>query len=247
MDPSLLTVASGMKAQIETLEVVGNNIANASTTGYKRDNEFYRLFLTARAQGGFDPGELPWMPFVEGSLIDYQQGALVSTEAPLDIALSGPGFLQVEAPNGRLYTRSGSLTRSADGRLQTADGFPVLDVQEAPINIPPEGEVQIGADGVLRVSGLNIAQIGVIEFEGRPPLTKAGSSYFRAREGVDTLPAVSTAVLQGKLEASNVDAPLSAVRLIIATRNFEALRQAATLISQEMNARGIEELGSYGR
>ncbi len=236
-----------MKAQIETLEVLGNNIANASTTGYKRDNEFHRLFLTAQAQTGFEPGELPWMPFVEGSRIDYEQGPLTTTEAPLDLALSGPGFFQVEGPSGRLYTRNGSLTRSPEGRLQTPDGFPVLDAQEQPINIPPDGEVSIAADGVVSVNGLNITQIGVVEFAGRPPLMKVGSNYFQAREGADPQPAVATSVQQGKLEASNVEAPLSAVRLIMATRNFEMLRQAASLIGQEMNARGIEELSSYGR
>lgn len=247
MDPSLLSVASGMKAQIETLEVLGNNIANASTVGYKRDNEFHRLFLTAQAQTGFEPGELPWMPFVEGSLIDYDQGPLTTTEAPLDLALSGPGFFQVEGPNGRLYTRNGSFTRSADGRLQTPDGLPLLDAQEQPINIPPDGEVHIGADGLISVNGLSITQVGVVEFNGRPPLMKAGSNYFVAREGAETQPAAATSVQQGKLEASNVDAPVSAVRLILATRNFEMLRQAATMIGQEMNARGIEELSSHGR
>ena len=207
MDPSLLSVAAGMKAQIETLEVLGNNIANASTTGYKRDNEFHRLFLTAQAQTGLQPADLPWLPVVEGSVIDYEQGPLMTTEAPLDLALSGPGFFQVEAPNRRLYTRNGSFTRSPEGRLQTPDGLPVLDAQERPIYIPPDGEVHIAGDGAITVNGLNIAQVGVVEFAGRPPFTKAGNNYFQARGGADPQPAVDTLVQQGKLEGSNVEAP----------------------------------------
>jgi len=247
MDQSLLTVAAGMKAQVETLELLGNNIANAATTGYKRDNEFHRLFMTARAQGAYPDGEPAVMPVVEGSRIDYAQGSLYTTDSPLDVALMGPGFLTVQAGAGQFYTRNGHLTRSAEGLLHTPEGHAVLDVQGREIILPIGARVDITTEGVLAVDDVRVAQLGIVEFDGQPPLSKAGATYFQSAPGAEPRPAAATAIEQGKLESSNVNAPLSAVRLMLATRNFQMLRQAATLIGDEMNGRAINELGSFGR
>ena len=165
MDPSLLTVAAGMRAQMETLEVVGNNIANAGTHGYKADRDFYRLFLSAQAQADPLTGQISRMPFVQGSTIDFNQGAFIPTEAPLDVALSGPGFLVVEGPGGELYTRSGSLRRSASGVLETAEGFSVLDSQRGSITIPPNGKIEVGGGGMISIEGLEVAELLPVEFE----------------------------------------------------------------------------------
>ena len=247
MDQALLTVAAGMKAQVETLELLGNNIANASTTGYKRDNEFHRLFMTERAQAAFAGEDPALMPFVEGSVIDYKQGPLLPTEAPLDVALMGPGFLVVDVAGVQLYTRNGHLTLSPEGRVETADGHAVLDLEDRPIVLPPGARIDIGAEGMIAVDGSPIAQLAVMEFDGRPPLRKAGATYFQAGTADAARPATGTSVRQGSLEGSNVNAPLSAVRLILASRNFQMLRQAASMIGEEMNGRAIAELGSFGR
>jgi flagellar basal body rod protein FlgG len=247
MDQALLTAAAGMKAHTELLEVLGNNIANAGTTGYKGDNEFFRLFTTAWAEPGRDARDIPSMPFIQGAKIDFRQGALASTEAPLDLALSGPGFFVVEAGAGKLYTRNGHLARSATGRLETTEGYALLDVQDQAITLPEDGEVHIAASGMVSVGGLEIAQLAVVEFPGTPPLAKAGSSYFRAAQGVDPQPAAATSISQGRLESSNVNAALSSVRLMLAGRNFEMLRRVASLVGDEMNGRAVSELGSFGR
>jgi len=247
MDQALLTVAAGMKAQAETLELLGNNIANASTTGYKRDNEFHRLFVTEQAEAALVGEDPAWMPVVEGSKIDFQQGSLYPTDAALDIALMGPGFLTVQAGGARFYTRSGHLTLSADGRLTTPEGHAVLDTQEREIVLPAGGRIDIGPDGLISVDDLPIAQLALAEFDEVPPLRKAGTTLFQAvTPGLERL-ATETTVRQGHLEASNVSTPLSAVRLMLATRNFQMLRRAASLISEEMNGRAVEELGSFGR
>ena len=129
---------------METLEVLGNNIANAPTSGYKADREFYRLFATAEARLAISPDDRPWMPVVEGSVIDFAQGPLIQTAGPLDVALSGPGFLVVRSPGGDLYTRSGSLQRSPSGVLSTVDGYPVVGGRGEEIRLPANGEIDIG-------------------------------------------------------------------------------------------------------
>jgi flagellar basal-body rod protein FlgF len=245
MDQGLLITAAGMRAQIETLELLGNNLANAATTGFKADREFFRLFQTELAQPDPNTAETRWMPVVQGSMIDFDQGPLARTEGGLDVALSGPGFLTVEAPDGgRLYTRNGGLRLSAQGRLETAEGYAVLDAGGKPIQIPAGAEVHIGEGGMIRSGGLNLAQLAVVSFEGRPPLTKAGQAYFQAAKGTQTQPAAGTVVKQGYLESSNVSVPLAAVQLIQTSRNFEMLSRIAGLVSDEMDGRAVQQLGS---
>jgi flagellar basal body rod protein FlgG len=245
MDQGLLIAAAGMKAQIETLDLLGNNLANSSTTGFKGDREFFRLFQGELSGPDPNTAEVRWMPVVQGSLIDFDQGPLARTEGELDVALSGPGFLMAKTAGGALlYTRNGALRLSAQGRLETAEGYAVLDASGAPIQIPAGEQVSIGERGMIRAGGLNLAQLGVVTFEGRPPLTKAGLSYFQAPEGFETQPAVQTVVKQGYLEGSNVNVPFAAVQLIQASRNFEMLSRIASLLADEMNGRAVEQLGS---
>lgn len=245
MDQGLLIAAAGMRAQIETLNLLGNNLANSATTGFKGDREFFRLFQTALTEPDPNTAEIRWMPVVQGSMIDFEQGPLARTEGALDVALSGPGFLMVEMPDGsRLYTRNGAFRLSSQGRLETAEGYAVLDASGKAINIPPGEEVRIGDRGMIRAGDLNLAQLGVVTFEGRPPLSKAGLSHFQAPDGVEMQPATQVVVKQGYLESSNVNVPLAAVQLIQASRNFEMLSRIAGLVADEMNGRAVEQLGS---
>jgi flagellar basal-body rod protein FlgF len=245
MDQGLLIAAAGMRAQIETLELLGNNLANAATTGFKGDREFFRLFQTELTRADPNTAETRWMPVVQGSMIDFDQGPLARTEGSLDVALSGPGFLTVEAPDGtHLYTRNGGFRLSAQGRLETSEGYPVLDSSGAAIQIPASEEIHIGDSGMIRAGDLNLAQLDVVRFEGRPPLTKAGQSYFQAPQGVETQPASGTMVKQGYLESSNVSVPLAAVQLIQTSRSFQMLSRIASLVADEMDGRAVEQLGA---
>ncbi len=243
MDQALLTVAAGMKVRLETLDVLGNNIANASTNAYKADREFYRLFTTERTRFGGEDDRLGLMPVVEASIVDFTQGPLMATESPLDVALSGPGFLAVRSLGGLLYTRNGSLQRLVSGQLATVDGYPVLGTDQKEIVLPENGEVRIEPDGRVLVDGLEAGQLQVVEFGALRALSKSGNNYFAAGEGGAPKPAEGTGVLQGRLEASNINASEEAVNLITAGRHFEMMRRIASLVGDEMNGRAVAELG----
>jgi flagellar basal body rod protein FlgG len=243
MNSTLLMVAAGMRSRIESLDVLGNNIANASTSGYKADHEFNRLFWTEHARSDPDSGAESLMPVAEATRIDFRQGPLIATEAPLDVALTGPGFLAVDGPGGVLYTRNGHLTRAADGRLVTPDGYALRDTAGAPIMVPERGQVEIEAHGAVSVDGSAIGRLAIVEFDGQPPLAKLGRNYFSATANVTPEPAGATTLAQGHLEASNVSAPEAAVRLITVGRHFEMLSRVANLVGNEMDARSVEELG----
>jgi len=243
MDPALLVAASGLRSRLEALELVGNNIANANTAGFKSDREFYNLFVGLEAESTAQ-GDVSWMPVVEGSKVDFRQGVLTATGSPLDVALSGPGFLVVESAQGTLYTRSGSLRRSPAGRLETPDGLAVLGGR-GPITLPP-GEIKIAEDGSVWVAGGQIDRLRVAEFPVSSPLAKVGRTYFRAPDGLTASTATGTEVQQGQLESANVNAAEAAVRLVEITRQFEMLSRAVTLISQDMNRRAVEEIPRSG-
>src|ERR1700704_809729 len=111
--------SSGMRSRIESLDLLANNISNASTSGYKSDREFYGLYVAADAE------TQTTLPNIERNWTDFSQGIVKETGNSLDVALAGRGFLTADSPTGTLYTRNGSLRLSPKGVLETADAYPV--------------------------------------------------------------------------------------------------------------------------
>src|SRR5438105_1211545 len=119
MDQLTATAAGGMRSRLEALDLLANNISNSATAGYKSDREFYNLYSSADAESQTT------LPNVERNWTDFSQGTVKDTGNPLDVALSGRGFLAADSPGGTLYTRNGSLRLSQAGVLETGDGYPV--------------------------------------------------------------------------------------------------------------------------
>src|SRR5436305_7094999 len=117
MDPLLISAASGMKARRESLEMIANNSASSSTTGYKSDREFYTLYESASR--GAD------LPLVESQWTDFTQGVLVPSGNSLQVALAGPGFFALNSPTGTVYARGGEVQISKSNQIQTAEGYTV--------------------------------------------------------------------------------------------------------------------------
>lgn len=244
MNPALLTAAAGMRARMETLDVIGNNIANSASNGYKADQEFYRLFESAFSRSSQGVAGRPEMPYIQGSRTDFGQGSLQATGSTLDIALSGPGFLVVQTPQGELYSRNGSLQLNAEGTLLTSDGLPVLGSDREPLTLPRDGELEISQSGLLTINNIAVGQLLVEEFDTPNSLRKVGHTLFALQPGVEPQTATLTTVNQGSLEAANVNVPESAVRLIAASRHFDLLRRAASLVGDEMEGQAVERLGA---
>jgi flagellar basal body rod protein FlgG len=245
MDPLMITAASGMRARLESLEMLANNLANTATAGYKSDREFYSLYVAAEAlqssEDGFD--RLPaTLPVIQSQWTDYSQGTLTPTGNPLDLALSGQGFFVADGPGSLLYTRNGSLRLSSSGVLTTAEGYTVRSVRGTPIRATAGVPLEISTDGAVRQAGQALGQLAVVKFSNPASVGKVGRNYYRAVDpAAAPQPAPATEVHQGKLESSNVGAPESAVRLISILRQFEMLQKAA-LLGAEMGRRAIEEV-----
>jgi flagellar basal-body rod protein FlgF len=228
---------------MESLEMLANNIANASTGGYKADREFYSLYVANEAA---DTEPMSTMPVIERPWIDLSQGLIHETGNPLDVALSGKGFFAVNGPSGPLYTRNGAFRVSAAGTLVTGEDFPVRGTGGQPITLNPALPVEILPDGTVRQSGAVPGQLELVDFPGSAALSKQGNNYLRAVDQA-TAPtgAAGAAVEQGRLESSNAAAGESAVRLVSVMRQFEMLQKALTL-GGEMNRRAVEEVAKVG-
>ena len=237
------TAASGLRARMESLDLLANNVANASTGGYKADREFYSLYVAPEAQ---DNNPLSTMPVIEKPWIDLSQGMVHSTGNPLDLALSGKGFFAIQGPGGPLYTRNGNFRAAPDGKLVTSDGYAVRSSKSAPIILQPGRPIDISSDGSVRQDGTLIGQLEIVDFTSTAGLSKQGSNYFRVSDpAVRPAPASGTAIEQGKLEASNTGTADAAVRLISVMRQFEMLQKAVSL-GAEMNRRAVEEVAKVG-
>lgn len=245
MDPLTVAAASGMRARLESLEMLANNLANTATAGYKSDREFYSLYVAPEAldpaPADSDAGPAT-LPVIQSHWTDFNQGTLTPTGSPLDLALSGKGFFVADGPSGPLYTRNGSLRLSPKGVLTTAEGYPLRTLEKTPIQAQPGLPLEVSTDGVVRQGGQSLGQLAFVDFAQPASLGKVGKNYFRAVDPQTApQPATGLEVHQGKLESSNVGAPESAVRLISILRQFEML-QKAMIIGADMSRRAVEEV-----
>ena len=243
MDPLTISAASGLRARTETLDMLANNLANAATSGFKSDHEFYNLYVSPEVQASpFEgPGSPTTVPVIEKNWTDFSQGTLVRTDNKLDLALTGKGFFTARGPSGPLYTRNGSFRLSAKGELVTSEGYPLLTEDNKTIQSQSDNPLQVASDGEVLQDGQTLGKLRLVNFSSNAPVDKFGSTYFQMSDPQAKPAASSAQVEQGKLESSNVSPAESAVRLVNVMRQFEMLQRAITLSSQ-MNRSAVEEV-----
>jgi flagellar basal-body rod protein FlgF len=245
MDQIAVTGASGLHARMEALDLVANNLANATTGGFKLDREFYSLF-TASDDTGVDGNSVTKLPVIQKQWTDFSQGTLQPTGNPLDLALTGKGFFVVNGASGPLYTRSGSFQLSSSGALTTAEGYPVQTADGKILQTDSQAPLEVAADGSVTQDGEDLGQLNLVDFQDRSVLQKVGNSYFGVTDAkVKAIPAADVTVSQGKIENSNVAPAESAVRLVGLMRQFEMLQKAIS-ITTDMNKKALEDVARVG-
>jgi flagellar basal-body rod protein FlgF len=232
MDPLLISAASGMKARMESLDMLANNIANTGTIGFKTDKEFYSLYQQE-------------LPVIQKQWTDFSQGTLSPTGNSLDLGLSGPGFFALNAPGGTVYTRNGQFQVSKSNQLQTADGYTLRDTQNngQPITVDPTQAIDVDKDGVVQQNGETVGQAEITGIDNpNQALSKLGNSYFSySTQPTQVNPDLATEVHQGAVEQSNVPVADAAVRLVGIMRQFEMLQKAMS-VGTDMNKQAVEEV-----
>jgi flagellar basal-body rod protein FlgF len=235
MDASGYVTLSRQSGLLHQMDGIANNIANASTQGFRREGMVFSEYIT-RA------GEAPSISMGYGNtrVVDQQQGGMTQTRAPFDLAIEGDGFFMIATPQGQQLTRSGNFTPGPDGTLLTDDGNQVLDGGGSTIFIPPDARnVAVAQDGTVSADGVPLAQIGL--WQPTDPLSlihEAGTRF--SANGVQ--PAEGATVLQGYLEESNVD-PLREVASMIAVQRAYELGQSFMDREDERARNVIQTLG----
>lgn len=245
MDPLTAAAANGLQASMDSFDMLSNNLANSSTTGFKADREFYSTYLAAEADDSFNP-TVGVSPLVKKQWTDFAQGTLISTGNSTDLALSGAGFFAVNGPAGPLYTRSGNFQISTKGQLVTTEGYPVRLTGNQTLQLQSASPLQVGVDGQVLQDGNPLGQLELVGFKDPSQLERAAGVYFQNADATNNPTAAATAqVFQGKSESSNATPAESAARMISLMRHFEML-QRAVKVGTDMNRQAIEEVAKVG-
>lgn len=216
MENATYTTLNRQAGLLREMRTVAQNIANASTTGYRREGIVFSELVVDTGDGENSLS----MANAAVRRTDFSQGNLSMTNGSFDFAIEGPGFFLVATPEGDRLTRAGTFTPSPEGTLAAPDGALLLDAGGAPIFIPPDAsDVGLGADGTLTVDGNPVAQVGLWQPSDASFMRRTGGTRFDP--GEPAVPATEARILQGFLEASNVDAVSELARMIEVQRAYE--------------------------
>ena len=254
MSGSIYMAATGAMAYEKRLQLLSNNLANANTVGFKKDQGRFRAFNLSEASNsknlpvkrGESQAPQYWMEY--HTYTDFSTGGLKETGSPFDLALSGNGFFCVQTPDGVLYTRRGDFTVNADEVLVTQDGWPVLG-QGGEIQIKlskpsdDKREFSVSEDGAVTVDGSQVDRLRIVDFTQSHALEKAGHNYYRALQpnALEELDE-GLRVSQGFLELSNVDTIRMMTEMIEVLRGYESYQKMMRSVD-DMDAKLINDVG----
>lgn len=198
------------------MQAVAHNMANMSTTGYRRESLLFAEYVQ-RLEGG-----APSLSMAAATTrhTSSAQGALEATGGPFDAAIEGEGFFLLETPQGERLTRAGSFRPNLAGELVNPDGHRVLDAGGAPIFVPPDAAgIGIAADGTVSADGLPLGQLAVVRAVDPLTVRREAGTLMIVDGPIE--PVFEPAVVQGYLEGSNVDAMAEMARMMQVTRAYE--------------------------
>lgn len=224
MENAQLIGLSRQMALRRRMDVIANNLANLQTNGYKAEGVTFEEFRMKKAEMEAANNADSDISFVldKASFRDFRPGDMRQTDAPLDIALGGEGFLTVQTPNGPRYTRDGSLKIGTNGQLVTSAGDPVLG-DAGPITFGPQDTgISFGRDGTVASSAGVKGRLQIVEFDDPAALQAEGGNLFAAGAAI-AQPAADPRVLQGMLEGSNVSAVPEMANMIEVNRAYQSL------------------------
>ncbi len=243
----LYTATASMLAGLLRHETIVHNLSNVRTIGYKADRaaltDFPSLLLTQVRgdQPGSTIGQVGTGVSLADLVTDFSDGSLELTDQPLDFAVSGDGFFRLETPDGVRYTRDGRFQRDMDGRLVTADGYPVLGV-DGPLTLP-QGQITVTPHGEVFVGESLVGQFSLARFDSPENLVKDGQTTFTSRGAEpQLLNSEEIQIYQGYLEGSNVDTTQAVTEMMSVLRAYQA-SQRLVQFQDHINEQTVNELG----
>lgn len=223
MDNALYVGLSRQMVLRRQLDIVANNIANADTAGFKVESLLEKVNPAEPAYTLQGPRPVKFVG-EDGVVRDFGQGSLRRTDAPLDLAIEGKGFFQVQSPNGPRYTRDGNFRLDDNGVLVTQGGFPVMDDGGGSITLDPAlGKVSISQDGTVTQGATRVAKLAAVNFQTLSTLEKTGDNLYRNTSNQQPTPVEGSKIRQGMLEGSNVNSILEISKMIEISRAYEQM------------------------
>lgn len=242
MDRILYTASNGAARILEQQSVISNNLANASTTGFRAQLAVYRS-VPVVPQAGEAPTRVSTVASTPGS--DLSLGAVVETGHALDAAIAGDGWFAVRTPQGEAYTRAGGFAVNQQNQLVGQGGWPVLSADGQPIEIPERGAVTFATDGQISALGAGdnprdiqlLARLKLVNPDAAT-LQRGADGLFRLPGGQAAQPDPAVKIAPGFVEKSNVNPAAAMVAMISNARQFELQMQVIK------NAGANEERGN---
>ena len=228
MENTILAVISRQMGIQREMDTLANNIANSSTDGFKSERMLFAEHLV-------DIGNNQTIAFVKdaGVIRDFSDGPLRSTGNPLDVAIRGEGFFEIETEDGVLYTRSGRLHLDPIGMLINAEGQAVLGTDGLPIvTFPGDSAIVIDPNGRVTSESGELGYLSLVAFDDLSKMEKVGNGLYNTDQ--DTLVADESTIVQGSLEGSNVVSITEMTRMITLLRSYQG---SQTLGDQEHDLR----------
>jgi flagellar basal-body rod protein FlgF len=246
MDRLLYIAMSSATQTLRAQATNANNLANASTTGFRED---LLAFSAQPLEGAGYQSRVYGV--VEGVGNNFAQGAQMQTGNPLDVAVAGKGWIAVQAPDGgEAYTRAGDLRVTQSGMLLTGSGHPVLG-ESGPVMIPPAEKIEIAPDGTISIRGVGQAPNALTVVDrirlvkpDESTLIKGGHGLMLTADGAAAAPDAAVRLTPGALEGSNVNSVDAMVNMISLSRQFEM--QVKMMKTAEENDRSSAQMMQMG-
>lgn len=255
MIKGLYTAGSGMMLQMARQDVVANNLANVNTSGFKKNvaiaKAFPEMLMSRLGEVKEDAsghkvnvpieviGPLGTGAAVSGIYTDFDNNNIKQTENPSDLAIVKEGYFVVQTPEGQRFTRSGEFKINSEKLLTDNSGYPVLDVNDAPIEV--DGELVVDGEGNININGERVTKLKIVNFTNLQNLERLGDTLVNSDE--TPVEVEKPEILQGYIEQSNVNAVKEMVTLITVVRAYESL-QKVVQAEEELNDVAINQVGS---
>ncbi|HUD30086.1 MAG TPA: flagellar hook-basal body complex protein [Novosphingobium sp.] len=247
MDVSSFVLLSHEQALRRQLDVAANNMANVSTTGYKREQALFHEYVETAQQAPVDEARKTSFVLDYGAVHDIAQGAFQATGNPLDVMIDGPGYLNVELADGSTgYTRAGFVKVLESGELATSGGQRLLDENGRPIVVPTDSAaaLTITADGSVMAGEEAVGRLAVTSFTDENLLEARGDGVLTGTGG-RMMTAAQTRLRSGGVEASNVEPISETTHMVEILRSYQTSQRLSADLA-DMRRRAIDRLGKIG-
>jgi flagellar basal-body rod protein FlgF len=240
---------SGAIAREQAISNISNNLANISTSGYRRSQVSFEAILRGEKQ----TQEARGINYsrVRTNFSDFSSGPIRQTDDPLNFAIHGDGFFKVQGANGPLYTRRGDFIINAQGLLMTSNGLPVLDEGNGQITIPDTdtSRIAVGDDGTIFTLGpqgarSEVGKVAIVEVTDKEKLKRESDTAFSLAQGSTEQPSTTARLIQGSLEQSNINMSSELTQMIDSYRAFETYHKV--LKSYSTISETQDDLGTLG-